>query len=143
MKKTLMFFCTLMLSTMVAFAQADKIVGTYKMNRNGVNSKVKIYKKNGGYQAQVIWVDNLKMPDGSTRLDEKNPDPAKRSTPANQIIIVEKVTYSDGEWKDGRIYDPTKGKTYKAVIDFKDDKTLRVKGYLGPFHESMYWTKIE
>ena len=43
---------------------------------------------------------------------------------------------------DGKIYDPTKGDVYRVVLDFKDDKVLRVRGYLGPFSKSLYWEKL-
>lgn len=148
MKKFLLILiCCLMAVSLPATAQsaADRIVGTYKVVRNGVNSKVKVSKNaNGTYRAQVVWVDNLKMPDGSTRLDVKNPDKSKRNVPANQIVLVESVTYKDGVWTGGRIYDPTSGKSYKVTISFKDDKTLKLRGYIGveALGESMYWTKL-
>ena len=73
-----------------AQSAADKIVGVYRVVKDGRNSKVKIFKHGGGYRAQVIWLENMKNPDGSQRTDAKNPDPAKRHTPSNQIVLVEK-----------------------------------------------------
>lgn len=126
------------------FAQADKVLGNYQVVRNGVTSKVKVFKHNGGYRAQVYWVDNLKMADGSTRVDDKNPDASKRKTPANQIVLIDKVTYNGKDkWDGGKIYDPTKGKVYTVSLYFKDEKTLTVKGSIGPFFERMYWTRIK
>jgi len=140
-----MMLVTLMMVTLGAFAQADKIVGTYKTVQNGVNSKIKITKNGNGYKAQVIWVDNLKNADGSVLTDSKNPDKAKRNTPANKIVVIDKVTYDEGdkEWKNGKIYDPTRGKSFKVVCSFKDSKTLKVKGSWGPISETVYWTKID
>lgn len=144
MKKVLFSMLMLLMVAIGAFAQADKVVGNYKAVRNGVTSKVKVFKYNGGYRAQVTWVDNLKKSDGSIRTDEKNPDASKRKTPANQIILIDKVTF-DGKdkWKDGKIYDPTSGKSYTVTLYFKDAKTLTVKGSIGPFFERMYWTKTD
>lgn len=144
MKKVLFSMLMLLMVAIGAFAQADKVVGNYKAIRNGVTSKVKVFKYNGGYRAQVTWVDNLKKSDGSIRTDEKNPDASKRKTPANQIILIDKVTF-DGKdkWKDGKIYDPTSGKSYTVTLYFKDAKTLTVKGSIGPFFERMYWTKTD
>ncbi len=134
---------TLVLAVSGAFAQADKVVGTYKAVRNGVTSKVKVFKYQDGYRAQVIWVDNLKMEDGSNRLDVKNPDPAKRKVQADQIVLIDKVTYKNEKWADGKIYDPTSGKVFTVTLYFKDAKTLTVKGSIGPFFQRMYWTKID
>lgn len=141
MKRLTTLLVVLLMAVASAFAQADKIVGNYKCVRDGVNSKVKIFKHGNGYRAQVTWVDNLKMPDGSLRKDVKNPDPAKRSVQADKIVLIDKVVYKDGKWADGKIYDPTNGKTYTVTLYFKDDKTLTVKGSIGPFFERMYWTK--
>ena len=96
------------------------------------------------YKAQVFWLEKPNNPDGSIRTDVKNPDPAKRNTPSDQIVLIESVSYNgeDNVWDDGNIYDPTSGKVYKTVVDFKDNKTLRVRGYLGPFSKSLYWEKL-
>ena len=125
--------------------QADDIVGIYRAVQGGVNSKVEIKKNGDGYRAQVIWVDNLKKDDGSIRTDEKNPDKAKRSTPANQIVLIEKVVFDKekGEWRNGQIYDPTRGKSFKVRVSFKDAKTLKVRGSWGPISETVYWTKVQ
>lgn len=138
--------CGLFLTVSSTFAQseADAVVGNYTTVRNGVNSKIKIFKlSNGKYRAQVTWVDNIKMPDGSIRTDVKNKDAAKRKVRADQIVLIDQVTYNakDKMWEDGQIYDPTNGKSYKVKLDFKGPKRLRVRGFIGPFSESMYWEK--
>lgn len=144
MKQRIITMLMMLVITLSAMAQADKIVGTYKAVRNGVTSKVKVFKHNGGYRAQVIWVDNLKKEDGSIRLDEKNPDASKRNVRADQIVLIDKVKYDGKEkWEDGKIYDPTSGKTFTVTLYFKDKNTLTVKGSIGPFFQRMYWTKIQ
>lgn len=144
MKRLFFVLFAFVMFVVSAFAQADKVVGNYKAVRNGVSSKVKIFKYNGGYRAQVTWVDNLKKPDGSIRVDEKNPDASKRKVHADQIVLIDKVTF-DGKdkWKGGKIYDPTSGKQFTVTLYFKDENTLTVKGSIGPFFERMYWTKIK
>lgn len=139
-----MLVCLIMASAM-AFADgnADKICGTYKVVRNGVTSKVKIFSHAGGYRAQVMWVDNLKKEDGSIRTDEKNPDKSKRNVRADKIVLINKVTYNEKEnkWENGNIYDPTKGKTYKVKLWFESDKVLKMRGYIGPFYDTSEWIK--
>ena len=144
MKKILFLLMCVFMVSLTALAQnADQIVGNYKVLRNGVNSKVKVFKHGDGYRAQVTWVDNLKKKDGTILTDEKNPDKSKRNTPANEIVLVEKVKYNskDKVWEGGRIYDPTNGKDYKAKMWFDGDKKLKLRGYIGPFFETMEWTK--
>lgn len=143
MKTIISFLLMVLMAVSGAFAQADKVVGNYEAVRNGVTSKVKVFKYNDGYRAQVYWVDNLKKPDGTVRTDEKNPDAAKRKTLVDQIVLIDKVVYKgDGKWADGKIYDPTSGKVFTVTLYFKDDKTLTVKGSIGPLFQRMYWTRI-
>lgn len=142
MKKFLMTMLLTICCTLGMMAQADKIVGTYKAVHDGKESKVKIFKYQDGYRAQVCWLKETKNPDGSVKKDVKNPDKSKRNTPADQIVLVDKVTYEDGIWQNGKIYEPTSGKTYKVEIKFTDAKTLQVRGKLGPFFKNVYWTKL-
>ena len=125
------------------FAQQDNIIGTYyaKLSRN--DAKVKAFKYKDGYRLQICWLKNTKNADGSTKTDQKNPDATKRSTPMDRVVLVDKVTYKDGIWQGGRVYDPTSGKTYKVELRLKTAKQLEVKGILGIFHKCMYWDKIE
>ena len=151
MKRFLMLVAcgVIALSASIASASTnggDRILGEYKAVKDGAVSKVRITKiGNNAYKAQVFWLEKETNPDGSIRRDIKNPDPAKRNTPSNQIVLIESVSYDseEGVWNNGNIYDPTSGKVYKTIVDFKDDKTLRVRGFLGPFSKSLYWYKLE
>ena len=132
------------LFTLSAQTAADKIVGLYHVVKDGRNSKVKIFKYGNGYRAQVVWLENMKNPDGTLRTDVKNPDESKRKTPSNQIVLVDKVTYNgEDAWEDGKIYDPTSGKVYRVEMYFEKPNVLTVKGKLGPFFKKVYWNKIQ
>lgn len=122
----------------------DKIIGVYWVERDGDKSKVRFSKTGtNSYQAQVIWIEKEKDANGQLRTDKKNPDAAKRQTPASKIVLIEKVSYKDGIWTDGEIYDPTRGKSFTVNIWFENDKSLCVKGSFGPFSEKVYWKKLE
>lgn len=65
-------------------------------------------------------------------LDELNPDPALRDQPLLGMTIMDGFTSgSDGRWKNGRIYDPNSGKTYKCKLTQIDSDTLELRGYIG------------
>ena len=141
-------FALVMLVATNTFAQsaADKIVGVYSVEEEGRQSKVRFTKQaDGTYQGQIIWLLNPNNPDGSRKYDTKNPDPKLRTVPADQVVIVYGVRYNaeDQCWEGGKVYKPNNGKTYKVELSFKDAKTLRVKGSLGPVSLSRYWNKIE
>ena len=141
--------CTFaMLFSVSAFAQttADKIVGVYKVEEEGNQSKVRFTKcEDGTYQGQIIWLSQPNHPDGTRKMDVKNPNPELRNTPADQIVIVKGIRYNAEKnvWGGGTVYKPINGKTYKVECSFDDATTLRVKGSLGPISLSRYWKKVE
>ena len=127
-----------------AFAQADKIVGEYQCVHDGVDSRIKIFKHEDGYRAQCTWVSNLKKEDGTLRRDVKNPDPAKRKITNDKIVLIDKVKYDGVDtWKDGKIYDPTRGRYFTVTLTFKDEKTLAVRGSVAFIGKSVYWKKLK
>lgn len=146
MKKFLFTLACVIMPIASTWAQqkADDIIGTYKVVQKGDNSKVEFRKKGKGYCAQVVWLENMKNKDGSLRRDVKNPDKSKRNTPSDQIVLIENITFDEakGEWGNGQIYDPTRGKFFKVRISFKDAKTLKVRGSWGPISETVYWDKL-
>lgn len=137
-----------MLLSANAFAQsaADKIVGVYSVEEEGRQSKVRFTKcADGSYQGQIIWLSEPNNADGTRKMDLKNPDPAKRNTPSDQVVIVYGIRYDAKKqaWNGGKVYKPINGKTYKVECSFSDEQTLRVKGSLGPISLSRYWKKVE
>lgn len=136
---TLLFACLC-----TVFAQADRIVGEYQCVHDGVDSRIKFFKYNDGYRAQCVWVSNLKMEDGTLRRDVKNPDPAKRNITSDKVILIDKVKYDGkGTWKDGKIYDPTRGKYFTVTLSFQDEKTLAVRGSVAFIGKTVYWKKLK
>jgi len=64
--------------------------------------------------------------------DDLNPDPALRDKPLLGLTIMEDFTSAgDGKWKNGTIYDPNSGKTYKCKLTLVDANTLELRGYIG------------
>ena len=66
------------------------------------------------------------------RKDDLNPDPALRDRPLLGMVIMAGFE-EDGEsrWKEGYIYDPNNGKSYKCKLKLVDADTLEVRGYIG------------
>ena len=77
-------------------------------------------------------------------LDSKNPDPAKRHDTITGTIILTHLKYAgDSRWKDGRIYDPSSGKTYKCNLQLMNHDSLKIRGYIGVslLGGSQLWTR--
>lgn len=141
-------FALVMLFATNSFAQtaADQIVGVYQVEEEGRQSKVRFTKcADGSYQGQIIWLSEPNNADGTRKMDTKNPNPELRKVPADQVVIVYGIRYDAAKkaWSGGKVYKPINGKIYKVECSFDDEKTLRVKGSLGPISLSRYWKKVE
>ena len=138
--------CLLGAVTTYAQSAADKLLGVYQAEEEGRISKVRFTKcDDGTYQGQIIWLSEPNNPDGTRKMDVKNPDPKKRNTPSDQVVIVYGVRYNaeDECWEGGKVYKPINGKIYNVELSFEDDKKLRVKGSVAFISLSRYWKKIE
>ena len=128
----------LITTSSAATNNGDRILGEYRAVQDGRVTTVRFSKSGENrYKAQVVGIRTEKESNRCTDSHSTEINP-------NQIVIIESVSYNSEEdvWDDGQIYDPIKGDIYRVVLDFKDETTLRVRGYLGPFSKSLYWEKI-
>ena len=138
--KKLIISAILVLCTVMAFAQtndADRILGTYlSENKTG---KVEVTKQNGKYIGTLVWT----VVEGAK--DEKNPDASLRKRTLKGVVILKDMTYDNGIWKNGTIYDPESGNTYKATIKLKSDGNLTLRGYIGvpALGRNSIWTRTK
>ncbi|MGI8893242.1 MAG: DUF2147 domain-containing protein [Bacteroidia bacterium] len=84
------------------------------------------------FHGKIIKLKNPLDENGKPKIDDKNPDASKRNNPALGLHIINNFVY-DGkkEWKNGNIYDPQSGDTYKCIIWLDDKGDLNVRGYMG------------
>lgn len=70
---------------------------------------------------------------GYVPLDEKNPNPARRADPlcGMQLIGGFKAGKRPGLWEGGWVYDPDSGRTYSGTITQVDEKTAKLRAYIG------------
>ena len=83
--------------------------------------------------------------DDRADTDEKNPDPALRDRPLIGLELFSGFEYKGkGKWKDGTIYDPNTGNTYKCIITHVDADTLKVRGFIGVamLGRTEEWTRV-
>jgi len=118
--------------------KADAIVGFWKTepDEDGY-AIVEIVKKGGTYEGTILWLEKPLYGPGEERpgqpkVDLNNPDPKLQERPILGLKILEGFQF-DGKkrWKNGTIYDPGNGKTYKCKMWLEDPGTLKVRGYVG------------
>jgi len=112
--------------TAVIFAASpNAVLGVWKTSKKADAGKVTIYKCGSKFCGKLSWIKN---PEDK---DTKNPNPAKRNRKLLGTNIVWGFVYDDGEWVDGKIYDPNNGKTYSCKMWLESNNVLKVKGYIG------------
>ena len=134
MKKYLLLFA-LVLSSMFASAQIDKIVGewyTVDDETGAVKALVNIYQgEDGLYYGQIIK---------AFKNGQENPN-----SPNKGLVIVKDMQAEDGMLKNGTVYEPESKKTYYAKIYYnKEDNTITLRGSLdkrGWVGRSQTWIK--
>ncbi|MDF3831586.1 DUF2147 domain-containing protein [Cupriavidus basilensis] len=72
--------------------------------------------------------------------DEANPNAGLRLRPICGLLILELHQFDGKMWKDGWVYDPEEGKTFKAALRKRDGK-LFLRGFVGAevFGETETW----
>jgi len=142
MKNLSVLVVILLLSIKSAFSQStDAVLGMWLNEEKDV--KVFVYKTSDKYFGKIIWLKEPTEADGKTpKMDVKNSTPALRDRPIQNMVILSKFVYKDGEWVDGEIYDPKSGKTYRATMKLKGN-TLQLRGYVGlaAFGRTTEWTR--
>ena len=145
MKKAIILLTILLITINVSKAQssvADNITGIWLTAEK--DAKIEIYKAGDKYFGKIIFGKNLYEADGKTLIkDGKNPDAGLRGRPVLNLIILSGFVYNDGEYKDGKIYDPQNGKTYSAFMKLKGSR-LDLRGYVGVslFGRTTTWSRL-
>ncbi len=105
---------------------ADAIVGTWR-TADG-QGDVEIERCGDAFCGSLVRVEveGVDVP-----RDVNNPDPDQRRRRLKGLRIVSGLEYDGGgEWKDGSIYDPDSGHTYKARAELEGPDTLKLRGYV-------------
>ena len=136
--------CALFLMTGFASAEeADAVLGQWYTDAEKKDVVVEIYKDNDLYSGKVVWLKNPNEDDGTPKVDDENPDEARRNDPIRGMNLVKGFTYKGkNKWAGGTIYDPNNGKTYKCKMSLKGDD-LKVRGFIGValFGRTVHWMR--
>ena len=141
--KIMMMFLLIFSSSVLAGVNADDITGLWlSEEKTGV---IKVSKEGDEFVGHLVWIKKIATGEKKDVLDDKNPDKKLRSRSIQNLKMLYGFKFEDDEWSGGRIYDPKTGKTYKAYMALKNEKTLKLRGYVGIslFGRSSYWTRLD
>jgi uncharacterized protein (DUF2147 family) len=128
----------LMATLLAAAPSADTAIGTWHSpTKNGL---IQISKCGASICGTLLNGDDIRAnPDAR---DSNNSDPKLKNRPLKGLQIFSGFTRGDGDWENGQVYDPSKGKTYSGKITIKDANTLSLRGCIFvPLCRTDTWTR--
>ncbi len=143
MSKFLSLATTLALTfgLVVAPAKAEDMTGTW-LTAQG-EAHIKLAMCNAKMCATIVWIKNpLDVKTGKPPVDDKNPDPSKRSRKLLGLRIFAMEQDANGAWT-GLIYNADDGMMYRGRLSPRGDEELEVQGCAGTLCGSEVWTRIK
>jgi uncharacterized protein (DUF2147 family) len=129
MKKGIILMAFLFASVAVFSQSADAVVGKW-LNKDS-DAHIQIYKKGDNYFGKLIWLKKPNDEAGKAKLDQKNPEAKLKTRPIWGLEILKGLSFEDGEWEGGSIYDPKSGKTYSCKMSLNGNEKLDIRGFIG------------
>jgi uncharacterized protein (DUF2147 family) len=146
MKKLL--FIMAIFAIAYARAQSEKPVGADAILRiwetEEKDGKMQLIKNGNNYDAKMLYGTQLLEADGKTpKKDIHNSDPALRSRLLKDYTLISGLTYHDGKWVNGRIYNFQDGNTYDVNLELKDGFLfMRVYKGITIFGRTLKWHQV-
>jgi uncharacterized protein (DUF2147 family) len=162
MKRIIALVTGLIITTAV-FAQADPVVGFWLSiddETNEVTAAWQIYIVNNELRGRIVSTPN--DPRG-TKVDPRTRESYRGFPLSGNVSQMEVVgppwifgltRRAEGDWRGGNIIDPSDGRMYGCRITFRpagsrvgrttfQTDTLEMRGEIGPFGRSQFWTKTD
>jgi uncharacterized protein (DUF2147 family) len=92
---------------------------------------VEINKNSDCYNGKIVWLKDSLDSYGNSISDTNNPNELLRSRTLIGLEILSGFRYINNQFKNGHIYDPETGNTYKCVIKQSGKDSLFVRGFIG------------
>lgn len=89
------------------------------------------------------WLTRVdaRLTEGQTQ-DVRNRDPLLRTRTLVGLPVLWNFASSPEGWRDGRLYNPDDGKTFRAHLRLMSASELRVTGCVGQLCRSEVWTRF-
>jgi uncharacterized protein (DUF2147 family) len=140
--KTLLTLSLITLSTLNAKDLKENDILGYWLSESG-RAVIEITKDDGLYNGKLTWLMVEHTKKHLPALDNNNPDEKLKTRKLRGLKMLSGFKYDDGEYEDGKIYDPKSGKTYKSYMELESKDKIKLRGYVGiaMFGRTSYWTR--
>ncbi|WP_339880085.1 DUF2147 domain-containing protein [uncultured Algoriphagus sp.] len=133
--KKIITTAAMLIITVLSFAQslpANAILGVWESDDSDPKLKFEFYKSGERYFGKLLYASNMYEEDGITpKKDFKNPDELLRDRSRLGITNITDLTYSDGEYSGGKLYNPEEGRTYSVTAKLNNAMEMDLRGYVG------------
>jgi uncharacterized protein (DUF2147 family) len=102
-------------------------------------SQVTIERENDTMVGRITWYEGIEE---EQVFDTANPDEELQTRELLGLPIITGFEEGEKQWRKGRIYDPTEGKTYRSAIFRMDEDTLGVKGCVAMICLTQEWERV-
>lgn len=135
----IVFIFLLLAASTSAFSQS--ITGVWKTISDKdqlEKSHIEIYEEDGLYYGKVI-----KLLDHSLEKCHRCKG-EKKDQDLVGLTVLENLSKSEDVWKDGRVLNPSSGKTYACFLQLENENTLKVRGFVGvpAIGRTQYWYRL-
>ncbi|WP_192350052.1 DUF2147 domain-containing protein [Algoriphagus sp. Y33] len=133
--KKIILLASILIVSVAAFAQklpSDKLIGVWESVDSDPKLKFEFYKSGDKYFGKLLHASNMYEEDGKTpKKDFKNPDEKLRDRSRYGITNITNLTYEDGEYTGGKLYNPEEGRSYSVMVKLTSANEMDFRGYVG------------
>lgn len=111
----------------------------------GGQSRVEIATCGSRLCGKIVWLKEPNNAQGQPLRDARNKDESLRSRPILGLPLLTglPIEAADGKWKDGDVYSPRKGKTYRAELELDGPDTLKVRACTWLGCRTQIWKRVK
>ena len=101
---------------------------------------IEIYEQDGKLVGKVVKL----LPDAVITKCVKC-EGSLKDRPIEGMVILHGLTKTSQGGTDGKIIDPSSGKTYSCFVELEKSDTLKVRGYIGmpTLGRTQYWQRVK
>lgn len=122
---------------------AQNIFGKWKsISEEGEEkSIIEIYEDNGKVYGKITELLNPSVENPLCKKCEGD----DYNKPIQGLVIIKDLTFDGNYYRNGTIFDPEKGKSYKCrlALDKENPEVLEVRGYIAFMYKTQYWKRAK
>jgi len=140
MKTKIMLAAAALATALASPALAGDPTGLWQTPTNG--GQVRIARCGQALCGTLVTSDHIRR-DANAR-DANNRDASLRNRTLRNLPMLTGFTGGPTEWRNGSVYNPADGGTYRGTITMTNDNSLRLRGCIvAPLCKTQTWTRIQ